>query len=83
MKSKKTITTDIENVYYPLSEREYLIETILVLIWNIALVVVAIYLSVQYTAWWILLVLLASSSNKIAKRSRDLDYIPMEEKENE
>ena len=67
---KKQLTMDEENVYYPVSEKEYLVDLILSWGWDILLVSAMIYLIINYSGWGFLLVFLGASPTKIAKRAK-------------
>jgi len=68
MRTEKEIKRIGNYVYYPLSSKEYILETILTMVWDVALVITMICLTIRYSPLWIFLILLGASSDKIARR---------------
>lgn len=69
MKTKKQEFYQNGNyVYYPVSHKEYNLDLILSMVWNIILGFGVFYLITNISAWWILLMIFVSNPNKIAKQ---------------
>lgn len=68
MKNKKEGFYKIGNyLYYAVSKEEYKKDIVFSIIWDIILLATIFYLIINLSGWWVLLVLLGRSPDKIVK----------------
>lgn len=68
MAKKKEFYKYGKYLYYPVESSSYKLDLILAFIWNLGLISAMIYLIINYSGWWFLLLFITDTPHKIARR---------------